>query len=139
LDKWLPAVWLIANCKNGISSYELAKDLGIQQMSACFMLHRIRLAMQHGSIEKLPGEVEVDENFIGGKARNMHKGKRAEKIRGRGSSGKVAVMGRLGRHGKVQTQIPRTSHSLWPCRYGLYATLPDRLPVGKDIRGRVGG
>ncbi len=106
LDKWLPAMWMIGNCKNGISSYELARDLGIQQKSAWFMLHRIRLAMQQGSIEKLSGEVEADETFIGGKARNMHKDKRAEKIQGRGpSSGKVAVMGLLERHGKVKTQI----------------------------------
>ncbi len=85
LDKWLPAVWLIANCKNGISSYELAKDLGIQQKSAWFMLHRIRLAMQTGSFGKLSGQVEADETYIGGKARNMHKSKREEKITGRGA------------------------------------------------------
>ncbi len=67
LDKWLPAVWLAANCKNGISSHELARALGITQKSAWFMLHRIRLAMQAGTIEKMSGEVEVDETFIGGK------------------------------------------------------------------------
>jgi transposase-like protein len=105
LDKWLPAVWLIANCKNGISSYELARHLGIQQKSAWFMLHRIRLAMQTGTFEKLSGEVEVDETYIGGLARNMHKSKRAEKITGTGVSGKVAVMGLLGRHGEVRTKI----------------------------------
>ncbi len=113
LDKWLPAVWLIANCKNGISSYELAKDLGIQQKSAWFMLHRIRLAMQTGTFEKLEGQVEADETFIGGKAKNMHKDKR-KKIAGRGSSGKVAVMGLLERHGKVKTKVvpDTTSHTL---------------------------
>jgi len=105
LDKWLPAVWLIANCKNGISSYELAKDLGIQQKSAWFMLHRIRLAMQTGSFEKLSGQVEADETYIGGKARNMHASKREEKITGRGASGKIAVMGLLERHGKVKTKV----------------------------------
>jgi transposase-like protein len=105
LDKWLPAVWQIANCKNGISSYELARDLGIQQKSAWFMLHRIRLAMQTGSFEKLSGQVEVNETYIGGLARNMHKGKRAEKITGTGTSGKVAVMGLLERHGEVRTKI----------------------------------
>jgi transposase-like protein len=98
-------MWFIANCKNGISSYELARDLGIQQKSAWFMLHRIRLAMQQGSIEKLSGEVEVDESYIGGKARNMHKDKREQKISGTGTSGKVAVMGLLERHGKVKAQI----------------------------------
>jgi transposase-like protein len=105
LDKWLPAVWLIANCKNGISSYELARDLGIQQKSAWFMLHRIRLAMQTGSFEVLSGEVEVDETYIGGLARNMHKSKREEKISGTGTSGKIAVMGLLERHGEVRTKI----------------------------------
>ena len=105
MDKWLPAVWLIANCKNGISSYELAKDLDIQQKSAWFMLHRIRLAMQTGTFEKLSGEVEVDETYIGGLARNMHKSKRAEKITGTGTSGKVAVMGLLERHGEIRTKI----------------------------------
>jgi transposase-like protein len=105
LDKWLPAVWLIANCKNGISSYELAKDLGVTQKTAWFMLHRIRLAMQTGTFEKLDGQVEADETFIGGKARNMHKSKREEKISGRGASGKVAVLGLLERHGKVKTKV----------------------------------
>lgn len=105
LDKWLPAVWLIANCKNGISSYELARDLGVTQKTAWFMLHRIRLAMQTGTFEKLDGQVEADETFIGGKARNMHKSKREEKISGRGASGKVAVLGLLERHGKVRTKV----------------------------------
>src|SRR4051794_32382041 len=72
LDKWLPAVWLAANSKNGISSHELGRSLGITQKSAWFMLHRIRLAMQSGTLSKLSGVVEVDETFIGGKARNMN-------------------------------------------------------------------
>jgi transposase-like protein len=105
LDKWLPAVWLITNCKNGISSYELARDLRVQQKSAWFMLHRIRLAMQTGTFEKLAGELEVDETYIGGKARNMHKSKREQKIAGRGASGKVAVMGLLERRGEVRTKV----------------------------------
>ena len=104
-DKWLPAIWMIANCKNGISSYELARDLGVTQKSAWFMLHRIRLAMQTGTFEKLSGEVEVDETFIGGKARNMHKDKREVKIKGRGPGGKVVVMGLLERRGNVKTKV----------------------------------
>ena len=75
LEKWLPAVWLIAGAKNGISSCEIARALGVTQKTAWFMLHRIRLAMQRGSLIKLGGggaEVEADETFIGGKARNMH-------------------------------------------------------------------
>src|SRR5260370_33951490 len=71
LQKWLPATWLIINCKNGISSYEIGRGLEITQKSAWFMLHRIRLAMQSGTFTKLSGEVEADESFIGGKARNM--------------------------------------------------------------------
>jgi len=73
LSSWMVAVWCIANAKNGISSYEMARGLGITQKSAWFMLHRIRLAMQTTSFHKLAGEVEVDETFIGGKARNMHR------------------------------------------------------------------
>jgi len=72
LDKWLCAMWLIANCKNGVSSYEIAKDIKVTQKSAWFMLHRIRYAMRTGTFMKLSGEVEIDESFIGGKARNMH-------------------------------------------------------------------
>jgi len=71
LSKWLVAFWMATNCKNGISSYEVARDLGITQKTAWFMLHRIRLALQDGTGGKLGGEVEVDETFIGGKARNM--------------------------------------------------------------------
>ena len=105
LDKWLTAIWLIANAKNGISSYEIHRALGVTQKSAWFMLHRIRLAMQQGSIEKLSGHVEVDETFIGGKARNMHRSERARKIHGTGGCGKVAVMGLLERHGEVRTMV----------------------------------
>jgi transposase-like protein len=67
LDKWLPAVWLIVNCKNGISSYEVHRALGVTQKTAWFMLHRVRLAMQSGSMLKAGGsgnEVEVDETFV---------------------------------------------------------------------------
>lgn len=103
LDKWLVAIWLIANAKNGISSYELSRSLGITQKSAWHVLHRIRLAMQNGSINKLSGRVEVDETFIGGKARNMHMSKR--KHLGSRETGKVAVMGLLERHGEVRTMV----------------------------------
>ncbi len=100
LDKWLPALWMVGNCKNGVSSYEVARALGVTQKTAWFMAHRIRLAMQTGSFRKLGGEVEVDETFIGGSARFMHKTKRARVVKGgRGMVGKVAVMGLLERHG----------------------------------------
>jgi len=105
LDKWLPAVWLAANSKNGISSHELGRALGVTQKSAWFMLHRIRLAMQSRSFDKLGGTVEVDETFIGGKARNMHKHVRARKIKGRGMEGKTAVLGMIERGGEVRAQV----------------------------------
>jgi transposase-like protein len=107
LDKWLPAVWLITSAKNGVSSCELARSLGVTQKSAWFMLHRIRLAMQNGSLMKLGGngggEVEADETFIGGKARNMHISVKARRITGTGTKDKVAVMGILERGGQVRT------------------------------------
>lgn len=99
-DKWLIAMWLICSAKNGISSYELHRALQITQKTAWFMLHRIRLAMQSETGGKLGGHVEVDETFIGGKARNMHIAKRKRVITGTGGMGKVAVMGLLARHGK---------------------------------------
>ncbi len=105
LDKWLIAIWLIANAKNGISSYELHRAIGITQKSAWHVLHRIRFAMQTGSFEKFSGEVEVDETFIGGKAKNMHKDKREKLIQGRGSVGKTAVMGLLERKGRVVAKV----------------------------------
>src|SRR2546426_1734356 len=105
LDKWLPAIWMIVNAKNGVSSYEIHRALGITQKSAWFLLHRIRLAMQAKSWNKLSGEVEVDETYIGGKARNMHKWKREQRIQGRGGVGKVAVMGLLERDGEVRAQV----------------------------------
>src|SRR5438067_10364866 len=76
LDKWLPAMWLNANCKNGISSYELHRALGVTQKTAWFMLQRIRLAMQNGCISKMSGTCEADETYIGAKARYMHKNRR---------------------------------------------------------------
>jgi transposase-like protein len=108
LDKWLTATWMLTNCKNGVSSYEIARDVKVTQKSAWFMLQRIRLAMQDEFFgSKLGGEVEVDETFIGGKARNMHKDVRAQKISGRGKhmTDKVAVMGMLERGARVRTQV----------------------------------
>lgn len=104
-DKWLPAIWLTANSKNGISSHELARALGITQKSSWFMLHRIRLAMQSGSFDKLDGEVEVDEAFIGGLAKNMHKIERKRKITGTGGKNKTAVMGIRQRGGEIRAGI----------------------------------
>ena len=106
LEKWLPAVWLISTAKNGISSCEIARSLGVTQKTAWFMLHRIRKAMANGSMMKMGGnggEIEADETFIGGKARNMHKSVKARRISGQGQShrDKVIVMGILERGGQV--------------------------------------
>lgn len=108
LDKWLPAVWLIVNCKNGVSSYEVHRALGVTQKTAWFMLHRIRLAMQDCDGGKLCGEIEVDESFIGGKARNMHAAKRKEKITGTGGKDKAIAFGMVERGGRVRTSAPST-------------------------------
>src|SRR5437667_12874404 len=109
MDKWLTATWMLTNCKNGISSYEVARDLRLTQKSAWFMLHRIRLALQDEFFgSKLGGngsEVEVDETFIGGKARNMHLSKRQRRITGTGGKDKTAVMGILERGGEVRTVV----------------------------------
>jgi transposase-like protein len=106
LSKWLPAVWLIANSKNGINSHELARALGVTQKSAWFMLHRIRLAMQAESFERLSGEVEVDETYIGGKARNMHASERKRRgiTKGRPAH-QTAVLGMVERGGRVKAEV----------------------------------
>jgi transposase-like protein len=108
LDKWLTAMWLVASNRNGISSWELHRALNITQKTAWFLLHRIRLAMQdEQSGGKLGGEVEIDETYIGGKARNMHKGRKLRALEGKGGGlvGKVGVQGMLERGGKIRTAI----------------------------------
>lgn len=114
-DKWLPVVWLIANCKNGVSSWEVHRAIGVTQKTAWFMLQRVRLAMQDADTGgKLGGEVEVDETFIGGKARNMHNAKRDRLgiSQSRSLVGKTAVMGLLERHpakgkSRLRTEVIR--------------------------------
>lgn len=102
LDKWFVAVWCITNAKNGISSYELHRALGVTQKSAWHMLHRVRLAMQDGGgMTKLKGTVEADETYVGGKSKNMHKAKRKQRIKGTGGAGKTIVQGVLERGGRV--------------------------------------
>ena len=109
LDKWFVAVWSVANAKNGISSHELGRALGVTQKTAWFMEHRIREAMKTGTFEKLDGEIESDETFIGGEAKNMHLSKKVKKIKGRGAVGKTAVQGIIERGGEVRTfTIPNT-------------------------------
>src|SRR5262245_10559085 len=111
LEKWLPALWLLTNCKNGISSYELARALGVTQKTAWFMLSRLRMALHDGDTTKMRGHVEADETYIGGKARFMHadKRRRLNIKRGRSIAGKVAVMGLLARHGKTGHSVVRVT------------------------------
>ncbi len=104
LEKWLPVMWMVANCKNGISSWEIHRALGVTQKTAWFMLHRIRLGMQnnptYGKMTKIGGpesEVEVDETFVGGKKRNMHKDRALRYEQKGGAQGKAIVMGMLDR------------------------------------------
>ncbi|HEX4401051.1 MAG TPA: IS1595 family transposase [Galbitalea sp.] len=116
LDKWLPAVWMIANSKNGVSSHELGRALGVTQKSAWFMLHRIRLAMQTGTFDKFNGIVEVDETYIGGDERNRHAAQKEGKKPGWGGVGKIIVAGALNRGGEVRAEIipSRRSETLVP-------------------------
>jgi transposase-like protein len=128
LEKWLCAAWMLVGCKNGISSYEIHRDLGVTQKTAWFMLHRIRLAMQDQGFNKLAGEIEVDETFIGGKARNMHKAKRAEKIHGRGADGKEVVFGMVERGGKVVVDHVETRR-----KKELQGVIRQRVEAGSAI------
>lgn len=133
LDKWLCGFWLIANAKNGISSYELHRSLGLTQKTAWFLLHRIRLAMQEGSFDKMSGRVEADETFIGGLARNMHQSKRAQKGRKTGSVGMAAVMGLLerkspDREARVRCKVLNTTK-----RYELRGQIDQHVEKGSEV------
>jgi transposase-like protein len=117
LDKWLVAIWMVSNCKNGVSSYEVGRALGVTQKSAWFMLHRIRLAMQSRSFMKLGGpgsEIEVDETFVGGAARFMHADKHKRRITETGTKDKTAIMGILERGGEIRATVVgnRKKHAL---------------------------
>ena len=108
LDKWLVAMWMLANCRNGISSYEIARTVGVTQKSAWHMMHRIRRAMTEAGSEKLGGgsaPVEVDETFVGGKVKNMHKSKRVKGMSYAAGKGKAIVMGMLERGGRVRAGV----------------------------------
>ena len=129
LDKWLAAMWMLANCKNGVSSYEIARAIRVTQKTAWFMLQRLRHAMHTGSIDKMTGEIEADETFIGGKARNMHTDKREQMIHGRGPEGKVAVFGLLERHtGKVRTSVVEARK-----KRGLQAKVRENVEPGAAL------
>lgn len=106
LDVWFVGIWSVANCKNGISSYELARATGITQKSAWFVLHRIRVAMDAGGIDKMTGTVEADETYVGGLAKNMHAHKREKRITKANASDKAVVMGILQRgNGTIPSRI----------------------------------
>jgi transposase-like protein len=134
LDKWLTASWMVANCKNGVSSYEIHRAIGVTQKTAWFMLHRIRLAMQDEDGGKLGGSgnhVEVDETFIGGKARFMHRDKRAKMTQPgmpKGGANKVIVGGFLERGGKVRTQVIENRE-----RTTLHTMVKDNVEYGSYL------
>ncbi|MGB7556505.1 MAG: IS1595 family transposase [Candidatus Korobacteraceae bacterium] len=131
LDKWLTAMWLLASCKNGISSYEVGRALGVMQRTAWFMMHRIRTAVQESSLVKLGGggnPVEVDETFIGGKARNMHVSKRQRRITGTGGKDKTIVFGALERGGKVRTVVVEDRK-----KKGLQARVKEHVEAGAAL------
>jgi transposase-like protein len=148
LDKWICAIWMIVNAKNGISSYEIHRSLGVTQKTAWFMMHRIRLALQKGSIDRrLMGEVEVDETYIGGRGRFMHKDKRVKMKRADGYIRKAAVLGMLERKGEVRTAVINTAsgkilkHHIKENIVSGSALFTDELPsyvaVGKEYVHQV--
>jgi transposase-like protein len=138
LDKWLPTVWMVANMKNGVSSHEVARSIGVTQKTAWFMLHRIRLAMHTDDGSMLQGRVEVDETYIGGKARNMHYGRRQEVVKANKGRqpfiGKTAVMGLLERHpdggSRIKTAV--LAHNRLK-KAGMQKLVTDRVTVGSEI------
>jgi transposase-like protein len=139
LDKWLPAVWLLSNCKNGISSYELHRALGVTQKTAWFMLHRIRLAMESGTFKKMgfSGKpVEVDETFVGGKFKNMHKSKKAKLELALRGDNKIPVMGMLDRYTRqVRAKvIPNVTRATLQAEI-----LRNVVPVGKVYTDAASG
>jgi len=134
-DKWLPAMWLLSSAKNGISSMEVHRALGVTQKTAWFMLHRIRLAMQEGHMERLSGEVEVDETYVGGGPR--HRKPRSANLAKHGGEGyqepvktyeKTAVMGLRERGGRVRAfVIPNAK------MFTLYSRLRDNVEPGSTV------
>jgi transposase-like protein len=132
LDKWLLAMWQVVNCRNGISSYEIHRAIGVTQKTAWFMDHRIRLALGIGPGPKFTGEIEADETFIGGKARNMHASKRARRITGTGGKDKTAVMGILER-GKDGSSKVRTAVISNRKRKALHAEVRKHVEAGSAL------
>lgn len=132
LDKWFTAMWLVANAKNGISSCEVARAIGVTQKSAWFMLHRIRYAMKTGSLDKFDGTVEVDETFVGGLEKNKHKEKKLKA--GRGSVGKTIVMGVLER-AKTEKDISKIRVAIIPntTQGTLHGVIKHNVTLGAEV------
>jgi transposase-like protein len=133
LDKWLLAMWQVVNCKNGISSYEIHRAIGVTQKTAWFMDHRVRVALGMATPDKLSGHVEADETFIGGKSRNMHAGKRAARITGRGGNDKTAVMGILERNSEGKNSKVRTSVIANRKKKTLHAEIKKHVEAGSAL------
>jgi transposase-like protein len=127
LDRWLPALWMLANCRNGISSYELARDLNVTQKTAWFMLARIRLAMETRTFKRMKGTVELDETFVGGAAENMHSKKRRRVIKGRGPMNKTPVFG------MVERDASRGKHRV----HAEVMRFVGAYPVSKAIKAKI--
>jgi transposase-like protein len=151
-DKWLTAVWLLSNCKNGISSYEVASAIGVTQKSAWFMMHRIRFglslnAKKFGSKTKIGGpenEVEVDETFVGGQKKNMHRDRAVRYEARGGASGKTIVQGILDRttrqvRAKVMPDVKREtlqSEILSRVKYGTRVYTDDAVAYESGLNSR---
>jgi len=139
LEKWLPATWLLANCKIGISSYEIASDIGVTQKSAWFMMHRIRLAMQTGTFAKMGGpgsEIESDETFVGGKAKNMSAKRRAQfKIARDASMGDAALVNKTAVWGVLDREQRKVRATVVPKvnRASLQTAVLDQVAPGSTI------
>lgn len=135
MSKWLPAVWMLANCKNGISSYEMGRALGVTQKTAWFMLHRIREAMREGTFEKLGGEVEADEAYFGGAMQNMHESKkrRLKFERTQLHRTKAMVVGTLQRSAEPGTSVVRTSILPSASHEGMRAIVRSHVEAGSQL------
>ena len=128
LEKWLPAVWMLLNCKNGISSWELHRAIGVTQKTAWFMLHRIRVAMEDKTFNKLQGEIEADETFIGGKVRNMHPDRKRRSQMSGQKGDKTIVMGIMERGGTVRTKVLANRK-----RHAVEGQLRENVELGSEL------
>ena len=134
IDKCLIAIWLEVNAKNSISSYEIARSLGVTQKTGWFLLHRIRHALHVGSFDsKLQGTIEADETFVGGLSKNMHKDRRAKTIKGPGVHGKTAVAGLLARHGGKKHSTVRAEVLPNTNREALHALIHKHVEPGSTV------